>query len=199
VLCGYLGGPQQAQALAGWIKSIVRQRRDLLVVIDPVLGDDDYGEYVDPGMADAYRRGLLALADGLTPNHFELQRLTGLPVEDIDSVVTAARILLTGRTQWVAVTSAMPKATPADQLSTIVVTRHRHAVFRLPRIDAAPKGTGDLFSAVLLGYLLTGASVFEAAPWACDLVASAIRRTQQARCAELLMPAFPHPLRKNRP
>ncbi|MDR2154051.1 MAG: pyridoxine/pyridoxal/pyridoxamine kinase [Burkholderiaceae bacterium] len=196
VLCGYLGGPQQARALTGWIASIVQERNDLLIVIDPVLGDYDHGEYVDPGMADAYQHGLLTLADGLTPNSFELQRLTGLPVDDIDSAVVAARILLTGRTQWAVVTSALPKATPADQLSTLVVTRQRHEVFRQPRMDAFPKGTGDLFSAALLGHLLAGASVFEAAPLACELVASAVRRTQQARCAELLMPEFPCPSKK---
>lgn len=78
-------------------------------MIDPVIGDHDHGVYVDPGLVDAYRRDLLPLADGLTPNGFELAHLTGLAVNDVESVVAAARTLLTGRTQWVAVTSAAPE------------------------------------------------------------------------------------------
>lgn len=188
ILSGYLGGPEQAQALGGWIGQAIEAQPGLQVVVDPVLGDHDHGEYVSPGMADAYRRYLLPLADGLTPNGFELQRLTGRPVTDIESVVAAARTLLVGRTQWVIVTSAAPAAWPANQMLVAVVTRHRQKVLNHPRIDASPKGTGDLFSAALTGHLLTGASVFKAAALACDQVMAALRLTRQAQCAELLLP-----------
>lgn len=199
VLCGFLGGPDQARGLADWIKFILNERPNLMIVIDPVLGDFDHGEYVDSGMAEAYRRWLLPLAEGLTPNGFELQRLTGLPVEDIGSALDAARTLLTGRTQWVVVTSAVPTATPPELLSTIVVTRHRHKVFNHPRIDACHKGTGDLFSATMLSHLLMGASIFKATVAACDFVTLALHGTQQARCAELLIPKACYSLMKDRP
>lgn len=188
ILTGYLGGPEQAQALGRWISQAVEARPGLQVVVDPVLGDHDHGEYVSPGIADAYRRHLLPLANGLTPNDFELQRLTGLAVTDPESVIAAARTLLVDRTQWVIVTSAAPAAWPANQMLVAIVTRYRQKVLNHPRIDASPKGTGDLFSAALTGHMLTGASVFKAAASACDQVMSALRLTRQAQCAELLLP-----------
>ncbi|MDO9067867.1 MAG: pyridoxine/pyridoxal/pyridoxamine kinase [Candidatus Dechloromonas phosphoritropha] len=187
ILTGYLGSPEQAQALGRWIGQAIEAQPGLQVVVDPVLGDHDHGEYVSPGIADAYHRHLLPLADGLTPNGFELQRLTGLAATNPESVIAAARTLLVGRTQWVIVTSAAPAAWPANQMLVAVVTRNRQEVLNHPRIDALPKGTGDLFSAALTGTLLTGASVFKAASLACDQVTSALRLTRQAQCAELLL------------
>jgi len=191
VLAGYMGSAEQVRALGTWIAQVVQARPDVRVVVDPVIGDYDSGEYVSPGMVDAYRQHLLALADGMTPNGFELQRLTGLPVWDVDSVVAAAKALLVGRTQWVTVTSAAPDTWADGEMRVIVVMRDghriRHEIFNHPRIDATPKGTGDLFSAAVTGHLVNGATVFEAVAAACDQVVAALRLTFEARSAELLL------------
>lgn len=188
VLVGYLGSPQQADALARWAQARLKEQAGLRIVIDPVIGDHDHGVYVDPGLVDAYRRDLLPLADGLTPNGFELAYLTGLAVNDVESVVAAARTLLTGRTQWVAVTSAAPETWTRDAMQVVLVTRTQAEVIVHPRIDATPKGTGDLFCATLAGHWLGGLGLAEAATRACRHVVQALRRTEQARCAELLLP-----------
>ncbi len=189
VLTGYLGGPEQARILGEWIRQTLEGRPELRVVIDPVLGDRDTGEYVKPEMADAYLRCLLPWADGLTPNDFELQRLTGQVVTDMTSAITAAKSLLVGRTRWVVVTSAAPATWIDSEMQVLVVTRDRHEVLRHPRVDASPKGTGDLFAATLMGRLLAGLSVFEAAAQACDQVVLALRCTRREQCGELLLPA----------
>ncbi len=189
VLAGYLGSPAQATALARWVAQQLAQHPGLRVVIDPVMGDHDHGIYVDPRMAGAYRERLMPLAHGLTPNGFELAHLTGRPVHDVEHVVAAARSLLTDHTEWVAVTSAAPDTWAAGEMKVVLVTRTRSKVIRHPRIDASPKGTGDLFSAALTGHWLSGASLPQAATKACRQVVQALRRTQQAQCAELLLPS----------
>ena len=193
VLAGYLGGPEQAGLLADWVAGLLQQRPGLRVVVDPVIGDHDSGIYVDPAMVEAYQRHLLPLADGLTPNHFELERLTARPVHGMDDVVQAARSLLTGRTQWVAVTSAAPElgGEHALRMRVALVTREDVHVVTHARVDAVPKGTGDLFSAALTGHWLQGASLREAAERACERIVQALERTRQARSAELLLPSDP--------
>lgn len=186
ILAGYLGSPAQAAVLARWIDRVRAERPRIQVLIDPVIGDHDHGIYVDPGLIDAYRQHLLPRADGLTPNGFELACLTGQRADDPEAVICAARRLLTGRTGWVVVTSAAPGACAPDELRVAVVTRNGHRVITHPRIPAAPKGTGDLFSAMLTARLLAGASVFEAAERASDQVIAAVQRTHRAQCAELL-------------
>jgi pyridoxine kinase len=188
ILIGYLGNPGQADLLASWMRALVKERPDIRIIIDPVMGDHDHGLYVDPCLVDTYRRHFLSLSDGLTPNGFELAQLTGLPVDNIENVVAAARTLLTGRVQWVAVTSAAPDTWARDEMQLVLVTRIQAEVIVHPRIDITPKGTGDLFCATLTGYLLNGANLSEAAVHACRHVVRALRHTKQARCAELLLP-----------
>ena len=189
VLVGYLGNPGQAEVLARWTQALQAARADLRVVIDPVMGDHDHGIYVDTGMADAYRQLLLPLAHGLTPNGFELAQLTGRPVDDMESVVTAARTLLTGRTQWVAVTSAAPATWADGEMQVAFVTRTQAHVITHARIDAVPKGTGDLFGAALTGHWLNGATLPEAIARACQMIVQALRHTHNAQCAELVLPS----------
>ncbi len=191
ILAGYLGSPEQAVVLARWAKLLLAQHAGLRLVVDPVMGDHDHGIYVDAGMADAYRQHLLPLAHGLTPNDFELAHLTGQPVNDLASVVAAARTLLTGHTEWIAVTSAAPDTWAADEMQVALVTRTQAYVITHPRIDATPKGTGDLFTAALTGYWITGTSLPEAVAKACQQVLWALRQTEQAQFAELLLPIRP--------
>ena len=189
VLAGYLGNPGQAEVLARWTRALQAERAGLRVVIDPVMGDHDRGIYVDTGMAEAYRQHLLPLAHGLTPNGFELAHLTGRPVDDMESVVAAARTLLTGRTQWIAVTSAAPTTWADGEMQVVFVTREQAHVITHARIDAVPKGTGDLFSAALTGHWLNGATLPEAIARACQTIVQALRHTYNAQCAELVLPS----------
>lgn len=188
ILIGYLGNPHQAQTLARWVRARLKDRPTLHIVIDPVIGDHDCGVYVDAKLVDIYRQALLPLAEGLTPNGFELAYLTGLPVHDIDSVVVAARMLLKGRTKWIAVTSAAPEIWTREEMLVVFVTRTQVKVISHPRIDVTVKGTGDLFCATLLGYWLNGAVLAEAVVYACRQVVRALLHTKQRQCAELLFP-----------
>jgi len=185
---GYLGSAAQAQVLADWLAARQAVQPNLHVHIDPVIGDHDKGIYVDPALVQAYRQQLLPLAHGLLPNGFELAQLTGLPVGNMDQTLAAARTLLQGRTRWVAVTSAAPDSWPAGKIRVAVVTPEDEHVIEHPRIDAAPKGTGDLFSATLSTGLLAGLPLPAAARRACDTVVAAVTLTHRHHCAELLLP-----------
>ncbi|MGH8111695.1 MAG: pyridoxine/pyridoxal/pyridoxamine kinase [Rhodanobacteraceae bacterium] len=188
VLTGYLGNAAQSRVLAGWIRERLAERPGLRVVIDPVIGDHEQGVYVDPALVDAYRHDLLALADGLTPNDFELAHLTGRDITDVATTVAAARTLLAGRTRWVVVTSAAPGTWTAHAMQLVLVTRDTAHVIMHPRLDVEPKGTGDLFAAALTGCCLRGDALVVAAANACQHVIAALRSTRDAHCAELLLP-----------
>lgn len=185
---GYLGSAQQAETLARWIEARRAEHPGLRVHVDPVIGDHDHGIYVDPALVPVVRERLAPLADGLFPNGFELECLTGLPVRTESEVVAAARALLAGRTRWVIVTSAAPAAWPAGRMRVAAVTANDARVIDHARIDAAPKGTGDLFSATVTQRLLAGANLFDAAQHACDAVVAAVTLTKAGQSAELLLP-----------
>lgn len=189
VLVGYLGSPAQAGLLADWLAARRQIQPDLLVVVDPVIGDHDSGVYVDPALVEVHRSALLGQATVLTPNSFELATLTGQPADDIESTVSSARALLRGRTRWVIVTSAAPRSWPDGRIRIAIISEDDAAVIEHPRIDATPKGTGDLFSALLTAGLLGGLEPAAAARQAGDRVVEALALTRDQGCAELLLPA----------
>ncbi len=190
VVAGFLGGPEQAGVLAEWVSAVQAQLPEANFIVDPVIGDHDHGVYVDPGMIEAYREHIVPLAQGLTPNGFELEHLTGLPVHTLDEVATAARSLLAynDRLRWVIVTSAAPEGWPPGEMHVSVVTDTEIEVIRHRRLDVTPKGTGDLFSAELTARWLNGIPLAAAARGACERVLAALDYTAQANCAELLLP-----------
>lgn len=188
ILVGYLGNPEQARALAQWVVEVTARYPSIQVQIDPVMGDHDHGIYVAPGMVDAYVHHLLPLAHGITPNDFELACLTGMPTADTPSVIEAARSLMSGNLQWVAVTSAAPADWAPDQMHVAIVTRDSAHIVRHPRVDTMPKGTGDLFSATLAACLLQGHTLNDAARLACNRVVAALENTRKSNCGELLLP-----------
>lgn len=185
---GYLGSAEQAEVLARWIDTLLAEQPDVRVHIDPVIGDHDHGVYIDPAIVPIYRQRLLPLAHGLFPNGFELAELTGRCVSTMDEVIDAARSLLVGRTRWVVVTSAAPESWTIGRMRVAIVTADAAHTLEHVRIDAAPKGTGDLFSAVLTGQLLAGRDLRDAAQQAADAVVAAVTITHARNSAELLLP-----------
>ena len=61
------------------------------VVIDPVMRSTSGFDLIQPNMIDVMIDRLLPLADVITPNLDEAERLTGLQVNDIDGMKQAAR------------------------------------------------------------------------------------------------------------
>lgn len=186
VLTGYLGSPEQAAALTAWLEAALERTPDLMVLVDPVMGDHDSGIYVHPGLPAALGP-LTALATGLTPNAFELEHLVGKRVNGLSETVEAARSLIRDRTRWVVVTSAAPANTTEGETQVAVVTANDHLVVSRPRIASAAKGTGDLFAAALLHGLLSGHDLHSSVAAAHERVVAVLTRTAELGCAELVL------------
>lgn len=187
VLVGYLGSPAQAGALAQWTSEALEEKPELVVLVDPVMGDADSGLYVHPDLPAALSARLAPLATGLTPNTFELGQLVGGELTTDDDVLDAARSLLGGRTEWVVVTSASQGGGSRAEVELLVVTRSASWRLSHRRVASAAKGTGDLFSAALLHGVLSGAALEAAARAAAERVVAVLERTARLGCAELVL------------
>ncbi len=180
ICTGYFAAPEQVRVVAEWLRELLAHRPGLRVVVDPTLGDDDVGAYTDHHVADALRDQLLPLANGLTPNLYELDRLLPAhPLRDLDesSLAELARGLLGPRGEWVVVTGAdLPeRADVTEQVINLVVTPEDHTVVIEERVDTAAKGTGDVFAASLVRELHHGASIIDATTAAAEEVCRSLR------------------------
>ncbi|WP_367717075.1 pyridoxal kinase PdxY [Nitratireductor sp. GISD-1A_MAKvit] len=150
VLTGYLGAPDQAEAIAGLVKTLKARNAKALYVCDPVLGDRD-GLYVPEETAVAIRDRLLPLADIATPNRYELAWLTGHQITGTASAIEAAQ---SAPPRDMLITSA-PASSP-ERLANLLVGRDDVLRACHDSIPKAPNGTGDLTAALYLARLLAG-------------------------------------------
>lgn len=173
VMTGYLPSADHVAAAAAVIAATrlatAGLGRQCLVLVDPVLGDDPNGLYIDPEAAAAIRETLIPQADAVTPNRFELEFLTGRPVTDIADA-TAALVSL-GRCHGVA--TSIPGREP-DSIANVLVSGGKTHVATSARRMHVPHGTGDVLAALFLGHILCGLSPSQSIADSADRVARLI-------------------------
>jgi pyridoxine kinase len=158
-----------------------------------VLGDIDTGIYVKPGIDSFFRDRALPLADLITPNHFELEHLTGRTIETLDEAVAAARSLLGGRSggpRLALVTSFLRKGR-AEEIEMLAVTRDAawRIVTPLIAFEIMPNGTGDAVAALFTAHWLASGDVASALGQAASSIYAVLEATQAMGERELQLVA----------
>lgn len=171
VKIGMLGGAAQVQAVAAWLQQ-VRLRRQVTVVLDPVLVSSSGSVLLDaPGRA-ALQKELLPFVDAVTPNAQEASLLTGLPCATQDEAQRCAQQLATRYPNLIPIVTGGHLEPPSD----LVWLEGRPAWIGGQRLQSrATHGTGCAFSSALLADYLSSGDWTGAAAVAKHFVTGAIR------------------------
>lgn len=150
VTTGYLPTPEHVSFAAKAIDRARARAPQVQVLVDPVLGDEPKGLYIEADAAVAIRETLLDRADIVTPNAFELRWLTGGPRRMTRAALRDMVRALEAPTQLV---TGLPLPSRAHVANALL--SHEGATCTVQaRRPEAPHGTGDLLAALLLGHLL---------------------------------------------
>ncbi|XP_050941473.1 pyridoxal kinase isoform X2 [Cucumis melo] len=131
LLTGYIGSVSFLNTVLEVVDKLRLVNPKLTYVCDPVMGDE--GKlYVPEELVSVYREKVIPVASVLTPNQFEAEQLTGLRIQSEGDGREACNILH----------AAGPSKGQAPEQFKIVI----------PKIPAYFTGTGDLTTALLLGW-----------------------------------------------
>lgn len=155
VLSGYQGGADVGAVILDAVALVKERNPDAIYCCDPVMGDVDRGIYVREGIPEFMRDRVVPAAQILTPNHFELEFLTGRPAKTLDDVITAADEVRAMGPDTVLVTSVVHDLVAEDRLQMIAVTEGEAWSVTLPLLNQTFTGSGDLTAAMFLAHVLT--------------------------------------------
>lgn len=192
VLSGYLGSAEMGEAVLDAVAAVKRANPKARYCCDPVLGDVERGAYVAPGVAEFMRQRAVPLADILTPNHFELDALTGWTTRTLADALAAIDATRALGPQAVLVTSLAVDETPADAIDLVASDGAGCHRLRTPRLPIAVHGAGDAIAALFFAHDLRTGSAAEAMSLAASSVFGVIRRTADAGSRELLLVEAQH-------
>ncbi len=189
VLSGYQGaeavGAEVLKAVA-----LVKERNPRAVYCcDPVMGDVGRGFFVRPGIPEFMRDQVVPKAQIVTPNHFELDFLTGRETHTLDEVIEAAHALRAVGPETVLVTSVVTDTTDDDSLTMLAVTGEGAWQVTTPRLDRTFTGSGDLTAAMFLAHWLRTQSAADAVGATADIVYSVLKQTADSGLSELQLVA----------
>ena len=186
VLSGYMGSAAIGAAILEAVESVRAANPRALYCCDPVIGDVAEGVYVRPGIEAFLRERAVPQADILTPNQFELDRLTGLPSRTTAETATAIAALRARGPRVVLVTSALCADTPADRIDLLAGADGQVFRVRTPRLAIAVNGAGDCIAALFLVHYARTGSAATALGAAAASVYGLLKRTEAAGSREIL-------------
>jgi pyridoxine kinase len=194
LLTGYVGDAALADIVLDTARRVRAANPRAVWCCDPVLGDIDTGIYVKPGIDTFFRERAIPAADLVTPNHFELELLTGRTVSTMEEALAAARLLLQGAQQGprlALITSLRRADAPIDMIEMVAVTLEAAWRVATPMIGfpIAPNGTGDAVAALFTAHWVAGDEIADALGKAASSIFAVLEATQAMGERELQLVA----------
>ena len=171
---GFVASEEQAALVAGF--ALEQKEKGAVVFTDPIMGDDGALYSGLPSRMMDYMRRLVAVSDYLVPNYTEAALLTGMPWKK-EGVSAAEMDEMIGRLRELGASSVAVTSATVDGKTVIegydagTGTRFTVPVRWLPVVFP---GTGDIFLSVLMGRILKGWAMQEAASDAARFIARMI-------------------------
>ena len=154
VLSGYLGDAETADLVSDIVLKVKAANPTAVYLCDPVMGDDAKGLYVSTAVDEAIETVLGGKSDILTPNRFELSRLTGKPIKTVIHAVRALREI-TKMGARIALCTSLP-LNGSNSIAVVGCNRSDAWAVEVPRLHVEANGAGDCLAAIFLARVLNG-------------------------------------------
>ena len=180
IFIGYLGSLENVKATLKFLKSNDIDKQ--LVILDPIFGDNgSYYKNFNKEYSDSLKE-LIKYSKVITPNYTESCILCDEIIKESitnDDILTLSRKLYSLGWKDVIITSLPLKDRKKIGTSIYYGKEDRITLIENERIEKSYPGTGDLFTAVLSGYLVNNVSLLEGVERACEFVSYCINKSSE--------------------
>ncbi len=189
VLSGYQGAEEVGAVVLETVARVKELNPSAVYCCDPVMGDVGRGMFVRPGIPEFMRDQVVPAADVITPNHFELDFLSGHEARTVSDVLGAVDTVRSSGPSTVLVTSLLTDETPQGSVDVVAVSDEGAWLSRTPLLPITPNGCGDVTAAVFLAHLLRSGSAATALQRVTSTVFGMLEKTIDAGTREIQLVA----------
>lgn len=189
VLSGYMGDTGTGTAVIEAVRKVKAASPQAVYCCDPVMGDAGRGFYVKPGIPEVFKKYVIPCADIVTPNHFELEALTGIEALTLDGARRAIDGLHAQGPRAALITSYRGQDVPPGHIDMLASDGNGLYRIRTPELSftGIMAGSGDLTAAVFLSRYLENADVKTALEATAASVYGVMEATFKAQSRELML------------
>ena len=159
--------------------------RRRIIAVTPVIGDVGKGVFVRVGVPEFMREKAVRAADIVTPNHFELDRLTGRTSRTLSEARDAVKALHDLGPRTVLVTSLAVDDTPQEAVEMLASDETGQFRLRTPRLAVAANGAGDAIAAMFCAYYLRSGNIGGALSSAASAMFGILSKTAELGAPEI--------------
>jgi len=150
IITGFFDSVEQILLTAEWISDLKKQNPDIQYICDPVMGDfKDGGLFVPEPVANAMVSYLVPVADLLTPNHFEFERIIGeqmrTPAKMMDAFLSNELL----HAKKFIVTGCQLGHDSIKTMDNVILDSTGYRYISDLKVNLDPVGAGDLFTALV--------------------------------------------------
>lgn len=185
VLSGYMGGADIGEAILDAVATVKRANPSARYCCDPVIGDVGRGIFVRSGIPEFMKDRAVPAADIITPNHFEIDYLSGRESRTLAAVRDAVKAVHDLGPRVILVTSLHTDKTPPDSVDMLASDNGRMVLVRTPRLELSVNGAGDAVAAMFFVHYLRSAAVEAALSRAVSSIFGILTKTAEAGVREI--------------
>lgn len=199
ILSGYLGDQSIGQVIVETVKYFKTINPRLIYLCDPVMGHPGGKNcFVKADIPLFFRETALSVADIITPNHFEAEILWDKKINTLADLQTACAFFHAQGITMVAITrlqlTELLEKSPGKSFSYLSLGKQTSYLGALPELEQKIEfnGSGDLFSALLLGHFLLTGDPIKAFKHAMNTSYQLLSASLHAKQRELKIIGYPY-------
>jgi pyridoxine kinase len=158
LLTGYMGSQELGCVMKEILERLKIHCPHLIYCCDPVMGDEGRGFFVQEGIPKFFKEIMLPLATFITPNHFELEYLSEMKINCLETAMQAAHKMIKKGPQVVVVTSLRLEDEQQvgfnKTLHVLALSQKEAYLITTPYVPVHLNGTGDLTSALFTHFYM---------------------------------------------